>query len=86
MEEICHSTQNNLHLVSEELQRPTESLPWILTNRQTDKPHDEPMAEREHKNYFSAPGFYCVETIYVHHVVLLLPGKIFQKLNHLPIF
>jgi hypothetical protein len=44
-------------------QRPSESLPWISTNRQTEQPHDEPMPEREHKNYFSAARFYCVETI-----------------------
>ena len=44
-------------------QRPAESLPWISTNRQTEQPHDEPMPEREHKNYFSAPRFYCVEII-----------------------
>ena len=30
---------------------------------QTEQPHDEPIPDREHKNYFSAPGSYCVETI-----------------------
>jgi hypothetical protein len=44
-------------------QRPTENLPWISTTEQTEQPHDEPMEETEHKNYFSAPRFYCVETI-----------------------
>ena len=44
-------------------QRPAENLPWIPTNEQTEQPHDEPMSEREHKNYFSASRFYCVETI-----------------------
>ena len=44
-------------------QRPAESLPWIPTNEQTEQPHDEPMPEIERKNYFSAPRFYCVETI-----------------------
>ena len=44
-------------------QRPTEGLPCVSTNEQTEQPHDEPMPEREHRNYFSAPRFYCVETI-----------------------
>jgi hypothetical protein len=44
-------------------QRPAENLPWISRNEQTEQPHDEPMEETEHKNYFSAPSFYCVETI-----------------------
>ena len=30
---------------------------------QAEQPHDEPMLEMEYKNYFSAPRFYCVETI-----------------------
>jgi hypothetical protein len=30
---------------------------------QTEQPHDEPIPDRECKNYFSAPRFYCVETI-----------------------
>jgi hypothetical protein len=30
---------------------------------QTEQPHDEPIPDREHKNYFSAPRFYCVKTI-----------------------
>ncbi|KAF8233547.1 hypothetical protein L208DRAFT_1555270, partial [Tricholoma matsutake] len=44
-------------------QRPAENLPWISRNEQTEQPHDEPMEETEHKNYFSAPSFYCVEII-----------------------
>ena len=45
-------------------QRQVEGLPWVSTNKQTEQPHDEPMPERrEPKNYFSAPRFYCVETI-----------------------
>jgi hypothetical protein len=30
---------------------------------QRNQPHDEPMEETQPKNYFSAPNFYCVETI-----------------------
>src|SRR4029077_12845547 len=44
-------------------QRPTENLPWISTNMQAEQPHDEPILEMEYKNYFTAPSFYCVETI-----------------------
>jgi len=44
-------------------QRPAENLPWVSANVQTEQPHDEPMEEVEYKNYFSAPRFYCVETI-----------------------
>jgi len=44
-------------------QRITESLPWIPARVQRNQPHDGPTPELELKNYFSAPRFYCVETI-----------------------
>jgi len=43
--------------------RPAENLPWVPASEQRNQPHDEPMPETEQKNYFSAPRFYCVETI-----------------------
>ena len=44
-------------------QRPTENLPWVPNREQRNQPHDEEMEEAVQKNYFSAPSFYCVETI-----------------------
>lgn len=45
------------------LQRPGEGLPWQTTAQSYTQPHDEPVAEPQRKNYFSASRFYCVETI-----------------------
>lgn len=46
------------------LQRPTEPLPWQPQAGANFQPHDVPAPEEERKkNYFTAPQFYCIETI-----------------------
>jgi len=56
--------QHSFHGARRMLQRQGEHLPWhpaAVVN--PPQPHDEPAPERQRKNYFSAPHFYCVETI-----------------------
>jgi hypothetical protein len=38
-------------------------MPWTSPVGQNEQPHDEPTPDRQRKNYFVAPRFYCVETI-----------------------
>jgi len=64
MEEICHSTQTTICTwFSKNYTKASWKPAWVSANVQTEQPHDEPMEEVEYKNYFSAPRFYCVETI-----------------------
>ena len=46
------------------LRNPNENVAWQPTAERNIQPHDEPAPEVQVlKNYFSAPRFYCVETI-----------------------
>ena len=45
------------------LRRPNENLPWAPPITENVQPHDEPDTERQRNNYFTAPRFYCVETV-----------------------
>ena len=40
-----------------------ENLPWLPVAQQNVQPHDEAAIEPRLANYFTAPRFYCVETI-----------------------
>ena len=46
------------------LKRPGETLAWQTQPNVNTQPHDAPAPEGERrKNYFTAPRFYCVETL-----------------------
>ena len=45
------------------LQRPNENMPWQSAPHVNAQPHDEPTPETQRSNYFTAPHFYCIETI-----------------------
>jgi hypothetical protein len=49
------------------LRRPNENLPWSPPITENVQPHDgpapEPGTERPRNNYFTAPRFYCIETV-----------------------
>jgi hypothetical protein len=57
-----HNRQN-FHGARRMLQRSGEQLPWQPATAVNEQPHDMPAPEIQRKNYFSAPHFYCVETI-----------------------
>ncbi|TFK58893.1 hypothetical protein BDN72DRAFT_781447 [Pluteus cervinus] len=45
------------------LRRSENNLEWLPESLRGRQPHDEPATETARKNYFTAPHFYCVETI-----------------------
>ncbi|KAF8227595.1 hypothetical protein L208DRAFT_1295974 [Tricholoma matsutake] len=61
-----HTEKHNRHTFSgiqRILQRPNENMPWTAPITENVQPHDEPAPEPQRTNYFTAPRFYCVETI-----------------------
>ena len=61
-----HIEEHNQHTFSgiwRILQQPNENMPWTAPITENVQPHDEPAPEPQRTNYFTAPRFYCVETI-----------------------
>lgn len=60
---IQHHSKSNLSGVRRMLQRPNETMAWQPATHRNIQPHDTEAPEPRRGNYFSAPRFYCVETI-----------------------
>lgn len=56
-------TRETFHGARRMLKRPGENLPWQPVSEANIQPHDVLAPQTKSKNYFTAPHFYCVETI-----------------------